>query len=108
MTIKDIVRGLDSIQERMTIYAQPKATWNRDQDDQIRWSPESLAVLVAQESDPEDDKYLYCLEISIVKEVLEAWSHMREGRTATLEEKCEAILHYAEFDSYLMPEGSEE
>ncbi|MGW4509851.1 hypothetical protein ACWENO_34955 [Streptomyces sp. NPDC004436] len=43
----------------------------------------------------------YLLEAELVHDVLEVWSSWRNGAQPTVGERCEAVIHYAEYDAYL-------
>lgn len=45
----------------------------------------------------------YLLEVSLINDVLAAWSRHRSGTTPTLQEACNAVIHYATHDAFLMP-----
>ncbi|MFD9083235.1 hypothetical protein ACFYYM_35645 [Streptomyces erythrochromogenes] len=43
----------------------------------------------------------YLLEVELVHDVLEVRSSWRNGARPTAAEKCEAVIHYAEYDARL-------
>ena len=43
----------------------------------------------------------YLIEVETAKDVLKAWSFMRDGRVPSVLEKVIAILYYAKNDSFL-------
>ena len=93
-TLAELIERLDSLDVELTIYAEK----NPD------WSPHSNAVAwLEDDSDPivDADGLSYLLEVELAKEVIEVWSAWRDERQPTIEEKCEAIIFYAEHDAYL-------
>jgi len=93
MTLEDAIRDLDSLDNSLTICAARMPKWTRMSEAVL--CPATQAHVC---------RLPYCLEVSVAKDVLEAWSFMRDGRVPNLAEKCEAIIHYAENDAYLLPE----
>lgn len=93
MTFAELVERLDALDDDLTIYAAES------------WSETSNAVAAREPEDgslpPEAAGMRYVLEVSIAREVIEVWSKWRGGAVPTTSERCEAILHYAENDSYL-------
>lgn len=93
MTLAEILAKIDELDDELTIYsAEP-------------WSPVSRAVAAREPDDgslpSEASGMRYLLEVSIAKEAIEIWSQWRAGAVPTIADKCEAVLHYAENDSYL-------
>jgi hypothetical protein len=62
-------------------------------------------AILGAEAEPAPNGFRYLLEVSIAQEVLEVWSEWREGRTPSLVEKVEAVVHYARRDAYLPVTG---
>ncbi|GAB2810850.1 hypothetical protein [Lentzea nigeriaca] len=92
-SLRDLPDRLNELDDDSTIYAAPP------------WTSASAAVAVVEDS-PEMHAALaagmtYLLEVDLVYDVLEAWHEWRPGRTATSDDKCAAVIHYAEHDAYL-------
>lgn len=65
----------------------------------------NVTLLSLEEVMPRPPEHLkYLLEVEIIKDVIQAWSDWRDGRTPTLEDKLRAVLYYVENDSYLPDE----
>jgi hypothetical protein len=85
--LRDMVSGIDSIDDELTIYAATS------------WTPDSLAIVRHEPEgggEPPEAKALgmtYFLEVSIVKEVLEGIKNM------DLEAKTRRIIQYAVSDA---------
>ena len=90
MNLRDVVAGLDSTDDDLTIYA----------DRSSGWGPESRAIAV-EDTSRTHDGLDYLLEVHLANEVVAVWREWREGRNPSVEEKCEAIVWYAEHDAYL-------
>ena len=93
MTLEEIISNLDSIDDSLTICVARTPIWTKNSEAELH--PSNLAV--------KDFPLPYFLEISVAKEVLEAWSFARDGRLPSLEQKCEAIIYYAENDAFVHP-----
>lgn len=91
MQLKEILQDLERLAENLTIYAQKKPEWSADS--------ESIAVFGYEEIRLGEFEYL--LEIETVKEVIEVWRKWRDGRKPSVEEICEAVIYYAEYDAYI-------
>ncbi|MDX6251259.1 MAG: hypothetical protein QOF10_4619 [Kribbellaceae bacterium] len=88
----DVVQGIEQTDNALTIYAVKP--WSADSDALLAVEPDQGA--------PEVPKGMeYCLEASLVKEVIEVWSEWREGAVPTAADRMEAVLYYAEYDAYL-------
>ena len=93
MTLAELIERLDKFDNDCTIYAEKKPSW----------TAASRAVVCA-ESDEEEanapDGLIYLLEVDIAKEAIEVWTRW-SGRKPSIEEKCSAVIYYAENDAYL-------
>lgn len=63
------------------------------------WTPTSVAAVEVLDEPPHGLAYL--LEVELAKEVLAVWSSWRHGAEPNAQQKCQAVIHYAEHDSYL-------
>ncbi|WP_445508845.1 DUF7716 domain-containing protein [Runella salmonicolor] len=52
-------------------------------------------------STTEIDGYTYFLEVNLISKIIQVWSYARNGKTPTLQQKCEAVIYYAKNDAYL-------
>jgi hypothetical protein len=92
-TLRDILHRLAEFDDELTLYAAKP--WTADSPAIATLEPESGAV--PTEAAGMD----YLLEISLAKSVLDVWKDWRHGREPSDEERCEAIIYYAEHDAYL-------
>lgn len=95
MTLAELLDDLDHLDGKLTIYAV------KDPD----WSANSLAV-ARLESDKDEISdaahgMSYFLEVYIAREVMEEWADRHDGQEPTIDDKCRAIIYYAENDAYL-------
>ncbi len=94
MTLAELLEKIDDFDDCLTIYAERK----------LEWSGNSRAVVCLQSEDGQvNNKALdlsYFLEVNIAKEVIEVWSEW-SGRKPSVEEKCRAVIFYAENDAYI-------
>ncbi len=95
MRLSDLLAQIDSLDDELVIYAEKNPNW----------SPNSHAAVLPEPEDGRITEQLqgmtYLLEVFLAKEVLEVWSNWRNGNNPNLNEKCEAIIYYAEHDAYL-------
>ena len=68
------------------------------------WTAESRTV--AREGGAEAQSAIaagmsYILETSVAREVVDVWSAWRDGRVPTVDERCQAAIHYADNDAHL-------
>ena len=91
MTLCEIIRGLQDLDGSLTICAA------------IPWTADSDAELCPASTVPEGCRLPYFLEVAVANDVLRAWSFARAGQIPSIEERCRAIIFYAENDAYLLP-----
>ncbi len=95
MKLEDVIRRLDEFDDALTIYAAKDPDWSRS----------SRAVVARAQEDgslpPEAKGLAYVLQVDAAKEAVEVSSEWRNGATPTLDQKLEAVLHYAVYDAYL-------
>ncbi|MEO3781404.1 hypothetical protein ABGB16_32380 [Micromonospora sp. B11E3] len=94
-SLQGVVRHLDELSDELLIYV-PADREVADGDTPV--------LLLAEEEDEHGDApdgWRYLLELFIVRDVLETWSAWRGGRMPTVQEACQAIVHYAFHDAYL-------
>jgi hypothetical protein len=106
MTLREVIEKLNQFHDNDTIFAQrvdggfpstsPAAVFTISDDD--------LSMKTGEIASRECPGLSYMLEVSIAKEVLEAWSKQRDGRIPTTDEALHAVAHYAEYDAYLQEE----
>jgi hypothetical protein len=93
LRLSEALASLESFEGDATIYAAKP------------WTADSRTV-VAGEGDSEAQAAIatgmpYLLEVWIAREVVKVWSAWRDGRVPTVDERCEAVIHYAVHDVYL-------
>jgi hypothetical protein len=93
MKLIEVIGNLESADNSLTICASREPDWSGASEAELRPSNR-----VNSESKPP-----YFLDVAVAKDVLRAWSFVRNGRVPTLSEKCEALIYYAENDCYLLP-----
>lgn len=99
-TLADLVDRLAALDDDETLYARQP------------WSPTSQAVC-AEEGSPEAAAAVahgldYLLEVSLAKEVADAWPGWRGGHGPGSSDLCAAVIYYAENDAYLPLAGEAE
>lgn len=94
MKLKEILGRLECFEEGQTIYIK-KGRWSGESEAFVAFEPDDGS------SPPGADGMEYLLELDLAIEVLEVWSEWRDGREPTLQEKVEAVIHYAREDTYL-------
>ena len=65
------------------------------------WTYASQAECVRPDGEGAAHGFTYLLEVSGAIDVAVVWSAWRDGRTPTTQELADAVIHYAEHDSYL-------
>ena len=95
MTLKEIIDHLEHLDNSLTICAARSPDWTGDSEAELR-----PAIEV-----PGGRGFPYFLEVSVAKNVLQAWSYARDGRVPGMSETVRAIIYYAENDAYLLPEA---
>ena len=94
MTLAELIGKIDNFDDKLTIYAEKNPIWTIN----------SQAIICAQSEDgqiiDEPTDLRYFLEIDVAKEVIQVWSEW-SGRKPTIEDKCAAIIYYAEYDAYM-------
>ncbi len=94
MILSELLEKLEDFDDDSTIYAERNP----------EWSASSRAVICSQSEDgeivdaPKDLSYF--LEVDIAKEVIEVWKEWC-GRNPSTEDKCRAVIYYAENDAYI-------
>jgi hypothetical protein len=94
VNLADVARDLAELPRQAIIYV-PR--------DELGVSKSTPALLVLADEEPPAG-WRYLLEVLIAREVLEVWSAWRDGRIPSVEEACDAVIHYADNDAY-QPEG---
>jgi hypothetical protein len=95
MILIGLIEWLDSIGDELTIYAEK----NPD------WSANSLAIVCPEPEDggvPDEARGMsYLLTVFLAREVIQDWGEGHGGRGATAQDRCEAVIYYAENSTYL-------
>ncbi|MCT9094360.1 hypothetical protein N4G70_36845 [Streptomyces sp. ASQP_92] len=86
-SLLDVLQSLDDQPVEATIFAARP------------WTSTSVAVVEVLDEPPHGLAYL--LEVDMAQDVLEVWSSWRNGAEPDAQQKCQAVIHYAEHDSYL-------
>ena len=95
MTLRDLLRQLDTLDGELTIYAEGGPAAGLDDRAVAAEEPEDGSL-------PDKAAGLdYLLEVSLAAEVSRVWSEWRDGREATAEELHEAVCYYASNDAFL-------
>jgi hypothetical protein len=89
MTLEEVVKRLDSLDEEMLICVQ--TPWSKASDVRLAPSPDGRVP-----KEVTDAGYKYFLGVMTAREVLEVFG----TRTPSLEEKIDCLLYYAENDAY--------
>ncbi|MFF0479430.1 hypothetical protein [Streptomyces sp. NPDC004284] len=95
MTLEELISRLTETDDGLTVFASEP------------WTAQSDAVAVPNRegsSRPDAEGRTYLLEAVLIRDVLETWRAHHDGAAASLQEACEAVIYYAENDSYLHPD----
>jgi hypothetical protein len=94
VTLADVLDRISEYENDLVIFAEA----------QPAWSEHSSASMLPVSSDipaPEEIAGMrYLVEVGLAKEVIRIWSAWREGKLPTQREKCDAVIFYADYDSY--------
>ena len=91
MQLKEILEDLENLDESLSIYAKKNPEWSTDSEAFLVFGYDKIIL----------GEFQYLLEIHIVKEVIDVWSKLHDGKAPSIEEVCEAVIYYAEYDAYL-------
>ena len=94
MRLVELVEGLDSIGNDLTIYIESGMEWCEASEILLAPSTESIEIKNSSRN------FDYLLEVDLAKDAIEVWSEWNRC-VPTNREKCAAILFYAEHDAYL-------
>lgn len=95
MTLADLLERLDSLDDNLTIYAEKNPNWSATSAAVVCLEPESGDL-------PDTASGMsYLLEVFLAKEVIQDWGGGRGGRGATPQDKCAAVIYYAENDAFM-------
>jgi hypothetical protein len=89
-TLRDVVGGLDELDDDAVIYTDGA-------------SPAARASVVsgAEVEGAKADGLRYFLEVALAKDAVDVWSEWRDGAEPTLDDKLMAVSYYATHDAYL-------
>jgi hypothetical protein len=96
MNLRDILDDLDNFEDNYTIFLDDRFGWTEFSDAQIIENNNKTVKKI---------NYPYFIEISVIKNILSAYKYARNGRVPNLNDKCRAVLYYADNDAYLIPEN---
>lgn len=95
-TLGELVQEIASVPDDLIVYTIDGRSWvSADSVIELRRLEEAAA---------RPNNLIYLLEVELVRDVIEAWSLWRDGRTPSVEEAVQAIAYYAENDAYLQSE----
>ena len=98
MKLKDVIEDLYELGGQNTVYISNQNAWTED----------SSVALVPYLVDGQDIQIPpgmeYFLEVELMKDVLEQWSCVRNGKSPSYCEKVDAILYYVQNDAYILIE----
>lgn len=95
MTLEELINQLTETDAGLTVFAAEP------------WTAQSDATAVPNRdgsSRPDAEGRAYLLEAVLIHDVLETWRAHRDGAVPSPQEACEAVIHYAEHDTYLYPD----
>lgn len=90
MKLKELLENMNILDNDSIIFTEKKP----------KWLPDSEAI-VSYEDEIVFGEFTYFLEVYLAKEVVEVWSKWRSGQKPNIEDICEAVIYYAEYDAYL-------
>lgn len=93
-TLSKLLEKLDDFDDNSTIYAEKNPKWSADSRAAIYLQTENGEITDAAKD------LSYFLEVYIAKEVIELWKD-RCRRNPSTEDKCHAVIYYAENDAYI-------
>ena len=97
-TILEVIATLDEIPEGDPYEVEPTIFARKP------WTVDSQAIVLNEDAvnsvAPSAPDFGYLLEVDLAKEVIRVWSDWRDGAAPTLEEATQAVIFYAEYDSY--------
>ena len=91
MTLVELLNDLDHLDDDATIFVDRSADLG----------PDSAAVTAVSDDKESAEGLSRLLEIYLAREVLQVWTEWRGGRQPTPEQRCRAVIWYAEKDSYI-------
>ncbi|MEV0649926.1 hypothetical protein AB0I28_32185 [Phytomonospora sp. NPDC050363] len=89
MNLEETVATLDSLGDDAVIHAERP------------WRAESRAVVLEPDTSDGEEDLDHFLEVEAAREVVVAWSGHRGGRLPNRTQVFQAVVHYAEWDSYI-------
>jgi hypothetical protein len=97
MTLAELLRGLEHVDNDLTIYASALPMWNPDSEAAALINPDDSAHPITVSGIQME----YLLEVFIAKEILEDWQDWRGGKVLSAEEMCEVVIYYATHDAFM-------
>jgi len=93
-TLQNIIRNISDFEDKMVLFVGKEVTWSSLSKSHVYSfeGEEQISVAV--------DDFLYFLEIYLVKEVIDVWKSWTADKQHGLAELIEAVIFYAENDSY--------
>jgi hypothetical protein len=93
--LEELIRRLSETDDDLTVFATEP------------WTAQSDATAVPNRegsSRPDPEGRTYLLEAVLIRDVLETWRAHHDGAVPSSQRACEAVIYYAENDSYLSPD----
>lgn len=94
MTLSDVIARLDEFDDDQTIYVTKNTP---DAEAVVNFPPDDGSMNSA-------NGMYYLLEVVLAKEAIRVWSEWRAGLLPMLDEKIQAVVYYAEYDTYMSAE----
>ncbi|MFD9007339.1 hypothetical protein ACFV0T_41540 [Streptomyces sp. NPDC059582] len=95
MTLAELISQLTEKDDGLTVFASEP------------WTARSDAMAVADRegtSRPDAEGRTYLLATALIHDVLETWRAHHDGAIPSPQQACEAVVYYAENDTYLYPD----
>ncbi|WP_327724209.1 hypothetical protein [Streptomyces europaeiscabiei] len=95
MTLAELISQLTERDDGLTVFASEP------------WTTQSDAMAVPNwegTSQPDAEGRTYLLETALIRDVLETWRAHHDGAIPSRQQACEAVIYYAENDTYLHPD----
>ncbi|MCX5554615.1 hypothetical protein [Streptomyces sp. NBC_00038] len=95
MTLEELVSQLTVKDDGLTVFASEP------------WTAQSDAMAAPNRegtSQPDTEGRTYLLEAVLIRDVLETWRAHHDGAIPSAQQACEAVIYYAENDTFLYPD----
>lgn len=92
-SLREITEQIESLTDEDFICAPGKPNWTAESPAYVIRIPEFTDL---RSLGPISD---YFLEVFTARDVLKNWSVLRDGKQPTLDERCQALIYYAQHDA---------